>query len=122
MSLCVLGMAEEFRADGIACNALWPRTTIATAAVQHVLGGAEAIARSRKPTIMADAAYLILTKPAREFTGNFCIDDSLLAAHGVTSFSHYAVDPELELLPDFFIPDGDLPPAGTRLLPGSDQT
>jgi citronellol/citronellal dehydrogenase len=117
MSMCVLGMAEEFRSDGIACNALWPRTTIATAAIENLLGGSEAMARCRKPEIMGDAAYLILTKPSREFTGNFCIDDTLLAAHGVSDFSRYAVDPANDLLPDFFIPDTDQPPAGTRLAP-----
>jgi citronellol/citronellal dehydrogenase len=115
MSMCVLGMAEEFRNDGIACNALWPRTTIATAAIENVLGGSDAMARSRKPEIMGDAAYVILTKPSRVFTGNFCIDDTLLEEHGVTDFSQYAVDPANDLLPDFFIPDTNPPPAGTRL-------
>lgn len=106
MSFCVLAMAEEFRRDGIAFNALWPRTTIATAAVQNQLGGDIAIKHSRKPTIMADAAYQILTKNSREFTGNFCIDDDVLKAAGVTDFKHYQVDEALaenQLLPDFFI-------------------
>ena len=103
MSLCVLGMAEELREDGIAVNALWPRTVIATAAVQNLLGGDEAILGSRKPEIMADAAYVILTKPSREFTGNFCIDEEVLRSAGVTDFSKYQVAPGAELLPDLFV-------------------
>src|SRR4051812_4748424 len=103
MSMCVLGMAGEFRRDGIAVNALWPRTAIATAAVQNLLGGEAAIRGSRKPSIMADAAHAILTKPSREFTGRFCIDDDVLAAEGVTDFRAYAMDPNAQLLPDYFI-------------------
>jgi citronellol/citronellal dehydrogenase len=103
MSMCVLGMAGEFRRDGIAVNALWPRTAIATAAVQNLLGGDLAIRGSRKPSIMGDAAHAILTKPAREFTGRFCIDDDVLAADGVTDLSGYAMDPNAQLLPDYFI-------------------
>jgi len=102
MSMCVLGMAGEFREQGIAVNALWPRTTIATAAV-HMLGGDELMLHSRKPEIMADAAYIILTKPSREFTGNFCIDDSTIEDEGVTDLSHYAVNPDMPLAPDFFV-------------------
>ncbi len=102
MSMCVLGMAGEFREQGIAVNALWPRTTIATAAV-NMLGGDELIMHSRKPDIMADAAYVILTKPSREFTGNFCIDDTVIEGEGITDLSGYAVNPELELAPDFFV-------------------
>jgi citronellol/citronellal dehydrogenase len=79
MSMCTLGHSEEFRADGIAVNSLWPRTIIATAAVQNLLGGDEAMAKSRKPEIMADAAYEIFTRPSRECTGNFFIDDEVLA-------------------------------------------
>ena len=79
MSMCVLGMAEEFRDDGIAVNALWPRTMIATAAVQNLLGGDEAMKRSRRPEIVADAAHAILVRPSREATGNFYIDDEVLA-------------------------------------------
>src|SRR5579872_2644975 len=86
MSLCVLGMAEELRADGIAVNAVWPRTVIATAAVQNLLGGDETVKGSRKPEIVADAAYAIVTRPSREFTGNFCIDEEILRASGVTDF------------------------------------
>jgi citronellol/citronellal dehydrogenase len=102
MSMCVLGMAGEFREHGIAVNALWPRTTIATAAVQ-LLGGDELMLHSRKPEIMADAAYVILSKPSREFTGNFCIDDSVIEGEGITDLSNYAMHPDLELAPDFFV-------------------
>ncbi len=102
MSMCVLGMAEEFADDGIAFNALWPRTAIATAAV-NMLGGDAMMRASRKPEIMADAAYQIVTRPSRSFTGNFCIDDAVLAEAGVTDFSAYAVDPTAQLAPDFFI-------------------
>ena len=103
MSLCMLGMAEEFKADGIAFNTLWPRTTIATAAVEFALGGEAMLRRSRKPEIMADAAYVIFKKPAHEFSGNFCIDDTVLAAEGVTDFAKYRVDPEQPLQVDLFI-------------------
>jgi citronellol/citronellal dehydrogenase len=103
MSLCVLGMAGEFRARGIAVNALWPRSTIATAAVQNLLGGDELVRRSRKPEIMADAAHVILTKPSREFTGNFCIDDEILERAGIKDLSHYAVDSSARLAADFFV-------------------
>ena len=102
MSMCVLGMAGEFRELGIAVNALWPRTTIATAAV-NMLGGDELMTHSRKPEIMADAAYVILTRPSREFTGNFCIDDAVLEDEGVTDLSGYAVNPDVPLAPDFFV-------------------
>ena len=103
MSLCMLGMAEEYRADGIACNALWPRTTIATAAVEFALGGPEMMRRSRKPEIVADAAHVILTRPAREYTGRFFIDDSVLYEAGVRDFSAYSVEPGGRLLADLFI-------------------
>jgi citronellol/citronellal dehydrogenase len=103
MSMCVLGMAGEFRKQGVAVNALWPRTTIATAAVRNLLGGDEMVRCSRKPEIMADAAHVILTRPSREFTGNFCIDDEVLESAGVTDLSHYAVDPGAKLFPDFFV-------------------
>jgi citronellol/citronellal dehydrogenase len=102
MSMCVLGMAGEFRKDGIAFNALWPRTTIATAAVQNLLGGDAMIKGSRKPDIMADAAYAIFNRPAKETTGNFFIDEDVLTQAGVTDFGHYAVDPTAKLFPDFF--------------------
>jgi citronellol/citronellal dehydrogenase len=103
MSMCVLGMAEELRGDGIAVNALWPRTVVATAAVQNLLGGDATVKRSRKPEIMGDAAHVILTRKSREFTGRFCVDDEVLASAGVTDLSIYAYEPGADLLPDFFI-------------------
>lgn len=103
MSLCVLGMVEEFRAQGVAVNALWPRTVIATAAVMNLLGGESAIQRCRKPEIMADAAHAILTRPGSDCTGNFFIDEEVLASAGVTGFEQYAITPGSQLLPDLFI-------------------
>ena len=106
MSFCVLAMAEEFKRDGIAFNALWPRTTIATAAIQNQLGGDATMKLSRKPEIMADAAHAIFLRNSRECSGNFFIDDEVLAQEGVTDLRHYQVDPSLEihqLIPDFFI-------------------
>ena len=105
MSMCVLGMAEEFKPDGIAVNALWPRTAIATAAVQNHLGGDEIMKLSRNVDIMADSAYSILTKDSKSFTGNFCIDDLVLYEDGVRDFSKYASVPFDQLMPDFFVPD-----------------
>lgn len=104
MSLCVLGMAGEFRKDGIAFNALWPRTAIDTAAMA-MLGGAEAARRCRRPEIMADAAHVILTRDSRSFSGNFCIDDEVLASAGVTDLGRYRQEgvKEEDLLPDFFV-------------------
>jgi len=103
MSMCVLGMAEEFKEQGIAVNALWPRTAIATAAVKNLLGGDEMIKHSRIPEIMADAAYCILTKESTEFTGQFCIDDEILGESGVSDLSAYSVQPGADLVPDFFL-------------------
>ncbi|MGA9752542.1 MAG: NAD(P)-dependent oxidoreductase [Acidobacteriota bacterium] len=103
MSLCVLGMAEEFREAGVAVNALWPRTTIATAAVMNLLGGQELVERSRTPEIMADAAHAVLTRPSRQCTGNYFLDEKVLRAEGVTDFGRYAVKPGTELMPDFFV-------------------
>ena len=114
MSLCVLGMAEEFKEDGVAVNALWPRTAVATAAIKNALGGDSIMNISRSPEIMADAAYVILTKDSKEFTGNFCIDDNLLADNGVTDFSQYAEVPFSELAPDFFVPDDIEPPEAAK--------
>ena len=105
MSMCVLGMAEEFKPDGIAVNALWPRTAIATAAVQNHLGGDEIMKLSRNVDIMAYSAYSILTKDSKSFTGNFCIDDLVLYEDGVKDFSKYASVPFDQLMPDFFVPD-----------------
>jgi citronellol/citronellal dehydrogenase len=101
MSMCVLGMAEEFRSAGIAVNALWPKTIIATAALQ-MLPGIDP-ARGRKPEIMADAAHWILTQPARACSGNFFIDEEVLRKAGVTDLRRYAVDPSKDLLPDLFL-------------------
>jgi citronellol/citronellal dehydrogenase len=103
MSMCVLGMAEELRDEGIAVNALWPRTVIATAAVQNLLGGDESIRHSRRPEIVADAAYAIITKPSRTFTGRFCIDEDVLRAEGVRDFARYQAVPGAELMPDYFL-------------------
>jgi citronellol/citronellal dehydrogenase len=103
MSMCVLGMAEEFRGDGIAVNALWPRTVIATAALAMIPGAREQLDRTRQPSIMADAAHAILTRDARTTTGNFFIDDEVLREAGVTDFSPYAVKPGMPLLPDLFL-------------------
>jgi citronellol/citronellal dehydrogenase len=103
MSFCTLAMAEEFRDEGIAVNSLWPKTVIATAAVQNLLGGDDTMRGSRTPEIMADAAHAILTKPSREFTGRFCVDEDVLRAEGVTDFSKYAAVPGAELIPDFFL-------------------
>ncbi len=107
MSLCVLGLAGEFRSKGIAVNALWPRTTIATSAIEFVVGE-KLMKMSRKPDIMAEAAHAILTRPSRAFTGNFLIDDTFLASIGVTDFDRFRVDPTMPLAPDFFVPD-DVP-------------
>ena len=114
MSLCVLGMAEEFKEQGVAVNALWPRTAIATAAIKNALGGDAIMSISRFPEIMGDAAYTILTKPSKEFTGNFCIDDTVLADNGVTDFSVYAEVPFDQLAPDFFVPEDNEPPKAAK--------
>jgi citronellol/citronellal dehydrogenase len=104
MSLCVLGLAAEFASKGVAVNALWPRTVIATAAVQNLLGGEATMARARQPEIVADAAHAVLTRPSRELTGQFLIDEEVLRATGITDFSGYAHGPENELLKDLFVP------------------
>lgn len=106
MSMCTIGMAEEFRSDGIAFNSLWPRTLIATAAVQNLLGGDAAMKASRKPEIVADAAHAILTRPSRETTGNFFLVEDVLAEEGVTDLSEYSYGgPESELAVDLFVED-----------------
>lgn len=112
MSMCVLGMAEEFKHDGVAFNALWPRTAIATAAVKFALGGDAMMQASRTPEILADAAHMIFTKSSREFTGNFLIDDSFLHQNGVSDFEKYRVDPTKKLVVDFFVPEDATPPPG----------
>jgi citronellol/citronellal dehydrogenase len=104
MSMLTLGWAEEFREDGIAFNSLWPRTMIATAAVMNLLGGEEAMAQSRTPEILADTAHIILARPSRECTGNFFIDEEVLAEEGVTDLDRYRADPEGdELATDLFL-------------------
>jgi len=110
MSIYAMAMAEEFRPDGIAFNTLWPRTIIATAAVRNLLGGEQALSRSRSPEIVADAAYTILTKDSREFTGRHCIDDEVLIAAGVTDFRGYRTVPGAgALTPDLFVHAGPPP-------------
>jgi citronellol/citronellal dehydrogenase len=107
MSLCVLGLAGEWRPQGIAVNALWPRTVIGTAALQVAMSGQDGAERRRvrRPEIVADAAYTILTQRSREFTGKFCLDEDVLRAAGVTDFTQYrdAAVREEDLLPDFFL-------------------
>ena len=112
MSMVVLGLAGELRGRGIAVNALWPRTTIATSAIKNLLGGERVMAMSRTPEIVADAAYAVFHKPAHSFTGHFLIDDSFLAAEGVKDFEKYRADSRQELAPTFFVPDQPPPPPG----------
>jgi len=115
MSMCALGMAEEFRGEGIAFNALWPRTGIATAAIRNALAGDEGMRLCRTPDIMADAAYWIFNQPSRKCTGNFFIDDVVLHAAGERDFDKYRVDPTRELMRDFFVPDDCALPPGVTL-------
>lgn len=104
MSMCTVGMAAELRGDGIAVNSLWPRTIIATAAVRNLLGGEEAMARSRRPEIVADAAHAILLRPSREATGNFYLVEDVLAEEGVTDLSGYGYSDEgTQLQTDLFV-------------------
>jgi citronellol/citronellal dehydrogenase len=110
MSLVVLGLAGELRPKGVAVNALWPRTTIATAAIKNLLGGESMMRSSRTPEILADAAYMIFLKNAKSFTGRFLIDDTFLFENGVSDFDRYRVDPTIDLAPDFFVPDDSAPP------------
>jgi citronellol/citronellal dehydrogenase len=117
MSMVVLGLAGELRPHGVAVNALWPRTTIATAAIKNLLGGEEVMRRSRRPAILADAAYAIFAKPARSFSGHFLIDDTFLAGEGVTDFEPYRVDRSVPLMADFFVPDHPAPPPGVEVAP-----
>ena len=122
MSMCVLGMAEEFKADGIAFNALWPRTGIATAAIRNALAGDEGMRRCRTVEIMADAAHAIFEKKAREFSGQFLIDDTFLYGEGERDFDKYRVDPTQPLMPDFFVPENIPPPPGVKIGEGSQQS
>ena len=114
MSMVVLGLAGELRAQGIAVNALWPRTPIATAAVQNLLGGDMLVRASRTPEILADAAHMIFTSPAKELTGKFLIDDNFLFDHGVREFDHYRVDPTQNLAEDFFVPEEPKAPVSLK--------
>jgi citronellol/citronellal dehydrogenase len=113
MSLVVLGLAGELRGK-VAVNALWPRTIIATAAIKNLLGGDAMMRSSRKPEIIAEAAYRIFQKP-KSFTGNFLIDDTFLASEGIRDFDRYRVDPSQPLQVDFFVPDTSRPPEGVSL-------
>jgi citronellol/citronellal dehydrogenase len=115
MSLVVLGLAGETRGK-IAVNALWPRTTIATAAIKNLLGGDAMMRMSRKPEILADVAYAVFHKP-KDFTGRFLIDDTFLAAEGVTNFDQYRADPSQPLQIDFFVPDDVPVPPGVSFKP-----
>ena len=103
MSMCTLGMSEELKKYNIAVNSIWPKTAIATAAIEHAIGNKDSMKMCRTVDIMADAAYLIINKRSTEFTGNFCIDEDLLREHGVYDFSHYAVDPSATLMTDFYL-------------------
>jgi citronellol/citronellal dehydrogenase len=114
MSLVVLGLAGELRPKRIAINALWPRTTIATAAVRNLLGGDALMRASRTPDILADAAHMIFLKDSKTFTGNFLIDDTFLFENGVREFDAYRVDPSVDLAPDFFVPDDSKPPVSLK--------
>lgn len=116
MSLVVLGLAGETKGR-VGVNALWPRTTIATAAVKNILGGDALMRSSRTPDILADAAHVIFTKDAKSFSGHFLIDDTFLAGEGVTDFDRYRADPTQALAPDFFVPDDIAPPAGASYGP-----
>jgi citronellol/citronellal dehydrogenase len=115
MSLCVMGMAAELKDQGVAVNALWPRVSIATAAIEFAFADRSELARCRTPDIMADAAHMILTRPAREATGQFHIDDILLYAAGVRDFDRYRIDPTKAARISLFVPDSAKPPPGVNL-------
>lgn len=115
MSLCILGWGEEFKGK-IAANAIWPRTAVATAAISNVLAGEEAMKNCRKPEILADTAYKVLLKPAADFTGNFLIDDSFLWEEGERDLDQYSYDPDIDLLPDFFVPEEPPAPPGVKIM------
>lgn len=115
MSLCILGWSGEFKGR-VAANAIWPRTAVATAAIANVLAGEEAFKHCRKPEILAETAYRVLTKPAASFTGNFIIDDTFLVSEGVSNLDQYSVELGAELLPDFFVPDDSTPPPGVKIM------
>ncbi|MED5548813.1 MAG: NAD(P)-dependent oxidoreductase [Pseudomonadota bacterium] len=115
MSLCILGWGEEFKGK-IGANAIWPRTAVATAAISNVLAGEEAMKNCRKPEILADTAYAVLNKPSAEFTGNFIIDDTFLWEEGERDLDKYSYDSEIELLPDFFVPEDVPAPPGVKIM------
>jgi citronellol/citronellal dehydrogenase len=115
MSMVALGLAGELRPKGIAVNALWPRVTIATAAIKNLLGGDRVMRMSRTPDIMADAAYAVFNKPARTFTGHFLIDDTFLYGEGVRDFEEYRAVPGEPLAQVFFVPDEPAPPPGVSV-------
>ena len=115
MSLYMMAMAAEFRADGIACNGLWPRTTIATSAVKFALTGEEGLSRSRTAAIMADAACAIFKRPARSCTGQFFLDDDVLWAEGLNDFGGYLVEPDLVPAVDLFVHPSASAPPGVRV-------
>lgn len=117
MSMCVLGMAEEFRGQSVAFNALWPRTAIATAAMEFAITGPEGLKGCRTVDILSDAAYEIFSRSARDCSGNFFIDDVLLFEAGVRDFDKYRVDPTQHLLPDFFVPADTPVPPGVSMQP-----
>lgn len=119
MSMCALGMAEEFKSLKIAVNALWPRTAIYTAAMEMLGGGAGIKDDCRKVEIMSDAAYVVLTKPT-DYTGNFCIDDEVLKEHGITDFDQYAFNKDAKLLVDFFLDDFGTTLNSTQEIPVAD--
>ncbi|MDA1165305.1 MAG: NAD(P)-dependent oxidoreductase [Planctomycetota bacterium] len=121
MSQCVLGLSQEFQRQGVAVNALWPETGIATAAVANLLGGESAVKCCRIPEIVADAAHAIVSCPSRECTGNFFIDSEVLASSGVTDFDQYAISPGVPLMPDFFLGKPDFA-ALSQLLHGENQS
>jgi citronellol/citronellal dehydrogenase len=121
MSLVVLGLSGELRDKGIAVNALWPRSIIATAAIKNLLGGEERMRKARKPEIMADAAYEIFVTPSRALTGRFLIDDSFLAERGVRDFEPYRVDATQVLARDFFLPDDTAPPPNVETVEEGDR-
>ncbi len=114
MSLVVLGLAGELRSKGIAVNALWPRTTIATSAVKNLLGGDMIMQASRTPEILADAAHMIFCRQAKSLTGQFLIDDTFMWENGVRDFDHYRADPSVDLMQDFFVPDESAPPVSLK--------
>jgi citronellol/citronellal dehydrogenase len=116
MSLCVLGLSEELKAYGIAVNALWPRTTIATAAIANIVGGEQMMRSSRKPEIVAEAAYQIFLTPSRELTGQFLVDDTFLVSRGITDLDKYRIDPSVDLTPDFFVPADSEAPLSLKAL------